>query len=242
MRARKKSLLVSLGNAADTLSISIGTLWESQRARGVQRDTSDLRLAWWSARVVARAKLQIEVTGREHIGASEAFVVMSNHQSHYDVPLLYHVLGTNMRMVAKQELGKVPLFGAALRASGFVLIDRKNRAQAIESMQSAHMQIQGGTSIFIAPEGTRSRDGALGDFKKGGFVLAQQVGARILPVTIQGTRDALPSGAFRSTTGARVRVHIHSPIAAPAGLEGKAQRDAWLAAVRNAIAAPLERR
>jgi 1-acyl-sn-glycerol-3-phosphate acyltransferase len=163
-------------------------------------------------------------------------VIMSNHQSFYDVPVLYAVLGGNLRMVAKKELFAVPIFSRAMREAGFIEVDRSNRQRALDSMKLARETLEKGVNVWIAPEGTRSRSGALGPFKKGGFYLAFESKLPILPVTLVGTRDALGAQALRSSAGARVRVTIAPPIdTAPYLAQGKGGREKLMAAVHDVI-------
>jgi 1-acyl-sn-glycerol-3-phosphate acyltransferase len=115
-------------------------------------------------------------------------------------------------MIAKIELFSVPFFGRAMLEAGFIAIDRESRKAAMASLKKAKETMRSGVNVWIAPEGTRSRDGTLLPFKKGGFHLALDVGESVLPVTIQGTRFALPRGAGRSTRGAHVHVTVHPPI------------------------------
>src|SRR5688572_7441235 len=148
----------------------------------------DRRLEEWARRLVKAARIDLVVEGREHLATDEAFVMMSNHQSHFDIVVLFHVLKRRVRMVAKKELYRVPIFAGAMRVAGFIEIDRSDRHQAVAALSGAKDAIAAGTSIWIAPEGTRSETGRLGPFKKGGFHLALTAEARILPITIDGTR------------------------------------------------------
>src|SRR6478609_7181268 len=187
--------------AGVTLRISVPTLFDALLGR-LTADVCDSRLDWWSKRLLEQAKVSIRVSGVENAlgatrlaipGAGKSFVVMSNHQSLYDIPALYQALPLRLRMVAKTELFRIPIWAQAMRAAGFVELDRSVRERAIESLERAKLALDRGTSIWIAPEGTRSRDGSLGAFKHGGFHLALGAGAPILPVTIDGTRLILPA-------------------------------------------------
>ncbi|MGC4066013.1 MAG: lysophospholipid acyltransferase family protein [Polyangiaceae bacterium] len=127
----------------------------------------------------------------ENIPKGETFVVMSNHQSLYDIPVLQVALPLTVRMVAKSELFKVPLWSQAMLAAGYVPIHRGDHTKTLQDLRAAQKAIERGISIWIAPEGTRSPDGRLLAFKPGGFHLASAVKARILPVTLDGTRHCL---------------------------------------------------
>lgn len=236
----RKSLLLSLRNVYETLAVSAPTVVDALRGR-ITREVCDARIEAWASHVVRNAEMMVTVHGRDHMEPGRTYVLMSNHQSHYDVPVLYYVLGTNIRMVAKKELFDLPVFGRAIREAGFIEVDRKNHERAIESLKEAKRHLESGTHIWIAPEGTRSETGRLGDFKRGGFVIAQDMGAPILPITIQGTRDVLRAHGMRSRRGVEVHVTIHAPIetSAYASMDRKRARDALLAEVRESIGSAL---
>jgi 1-acyl-sn-glycerol-3-phosphate acyltransferase len=139
---------------------------------------------------------------------------MSNHQSHLDIPVLYATLPSpTIRMLAKKELFRIPFWGRGLRAAEFVEVDRSNHARAVQSIEHAAALVRDGVSIYLAPEGTRSRDGRIGPLKKGGFHLALGTGTPIVPVAVAGTLDILPRGGRAMNTGRPVRVRIGAPIA-----------------------------
>jgi 1-acyl-sn-glycerol-3-phosphate acyltransferase len=169
---------------------------------------------------------------------------MSNHQSHYDVAVIYYVLGSRIRMVAKRELFSIPVIGRAMEVAGFISVDRGNTRSAIASLEGARASLSEGIPIWIAPEGTRSVTGELLPFKKGGFVLALETGAPVLPVSIQGTRAALPAKGLQSVRDVDVRVTIHPAIdprsfLADSPSNVRAARDALAERVRAAIASGL---
>jgi 1-acyl-sn-glycerol-3-phosphate acyltransferase len=205
------SAALSARNIYETLAISFPTVLDAVAGR-VTRQICDDRLEGWSRAVVRNAGIELDVRGREHLAGGHTYLVMSNHQSLYDIPVLFHVIGPNLRMIAKKELFRVPIFGGALAAAGFVAIDRSNRVAAIRSLDRARALLASGTHVWIAPEGTRSRSGKLLPFKKGAFYLALGAALPILPVTVSGTRDVLPAHGLLSRRGAQVRVTLHAPI------------------------------
>ncbi|MCU0681291.1 MAG: 1-acyl-sn-glycerol-3-phosphate acyltransferase [Polyangiaceae bacterium] len=223
----------------ETLRISAPTVLEATFARGASDDVYDARLHSWSKRLLEHAHARVRAEGLEHLGpGGEVFVVMSNHQSVYDIPVIFQALPLRLRMVAKQELFRVPVWGRAMRYAGFVSIDRSDRERAKESLRVAKQKMQNeGTSIWIAPEGTRSRTGELGPFKSGGFHLALDAGLRILPVSIVGTFDILRADTTSVTKGADVRVIVHEPI--DPRPYGPGRRAELTADVRAAIASSL---
>lgn len=200
-------------------------------------ETCDWRLLQWSGSIVRRASIELHVEGLEHALAGESFVLMSNHQSLYDVPVIYQALQRRIRMVAKKELFQVPIWGRAMERAGFISLDRSNRERSRETLLASANVLQAGTSIWIAPEGTRSRTGELAPFRKGGFHLALQSGARILPITVIGTRKVLPAKGAKITNGCSVHVVVHSPI--DPRPYGEAGLDDLVAAVRDSIAMSL---
>ncbi len=234
-----KSLALSVRNVYETLAICWPTVVDAALGR-VTRASCDERLASWSRSVVANLGLQLDVVGAENLDPTRTHIIMSNHQSHYDVPVLFSLLGGNMRMVAKKELFDVPLLGRAMRESGFVEVDRSNRERAVESLRRAREHLASGVNIWIAPEGTRSRSGALLPFKKGGFHMAFETGLPILPIAIDGTRHVLEVSHARSSPGLRVRVTIGKVIEMGDFVDqGRRGREEVMRHVRDAITGGL---
>lgn len=168
----------------------------------------------WAWLVLRVSRIRVVVRGRDHVAPGQRYVILSNHQSHFDIPALVTSLGVPYRWVIKKELRGIPLFGYALAASRNIFIDRSDSQSAMRSIQEGVAQLPEGTGVLFFPEGTRSRDDHMLPFKKGGFIAAQNSGLPILPVTVNGSRRCLPKGSavFRSGT---VEVVIHPPI--PAG-------------------------
>ena len=205
------SLDIMAHAAVETIRISLPTIIEATFGE-VSPKTCDERLDSWSRRLLQEAAIHLDVKGREHIVSGEAYIVMSNHQSHYDIPVLFQALRVPMRMVAKKEIFRIPIMAGAMRAAGFVEIDRQKQQSAFGTLLRACDRLSESTSVWIAPEGTRSRTGRLGTFKAGGFRMAIQSRARILPVTIDGTRRTLPAGRLKVQRGNMVTVTISAPI------------------------------
>ncbi len=177
------------------------------------RTTVDERARWFGNRVIELLDVRLTSSGAERVPPGRAYVYMSNHQSHLDIPMLYATLPSpTIRMLGKKELFQIPLWGRGLRAAEFVEVDRSNHARALESIAHAARLVKDGVSIYLAPEGTRSLDGQIGALKKGGFHLALGTGAPIVPVAIRGTIDILPRGSKVMKTGQSVDVTIGAPI------------------------------
>lgn len=230
-----RSLLATLRVAGGLFEICAETTLDALRSR-VVRSECDERIGRWAARSVEAEGIDLVVEGPVGLLDAEAFVVMSNHQSNIDIPVLFHALRSRLRMVTKTEMFAIPVIGRAMHESGFVEVDRGDRAQAIASLRGAARALASGTSIWIAPEGTRSVTGEIGRFKKGGFVMACEAGARILPVGLWGTRDVLPPHGLVSETGRRVAVVVGEPI----GTLGRG-RDELMGDVRERLASLVAR-
>ena len=153
----------------------------------------------------------VKVSGRDNIDKTQSYVIVCNHQSQYDIFVLYGWLGVDFKWVMKQELRKVPGIGIGCEKVGHIFIDRSNHERAMASLQSAKEKVVNGTSVLFFPEGTRSRDGSLGSFKKGAFKMAIDLGLPVLPITIVGTKNILPSDTIDLFPG-RAHMIIHKPI------------------------------
>ena len=178
----------------------------------------------------------VKLVGRENADPRQSYVIMSNHQSHFDVLAFYSSWGRQFRWVIKEELRKTPGLGWGCEAVGHIFIDRSDRDKAIASLNAARPLLTGGTSVMFFPEGHRSPDGRLQEFKKGGFMMALDLGLPILPVSISGTHKILPGGKLQLQPG-KVRISVHPPIDVTA--YGREKRDELMADVREAIASGL---
>jgi 1-acyl-sn-glycerol-3-phosphate acyltransferase len=199
-----------LGAMARVTAPSLVDIVRGDLSRGVVDD----RTQWFGRRVIELLEIRLTASGAERVPPGRAYVYMSNHQSHLDIPVLYATLPSpTIRMLGKTELFQIPLWGRGLRAAEFIEVDRSNPVAARKSIEYAARLVNDGVSIYLAPEGTRSRDGRIGALKKGGFHLALGTGAPIVPVAIDGTIHVLPRGGKVMQTGQDVRVTIGAPIA-----------------------------
>lgn len=165
----------------------------------------------WSRLNAILTPMIVKVYGRENIDKSISYVIISNHQSIYDIFLIYGWLGIDIKWVMKKELAKMPGVGFGSKKVGHIFIDRSNTRTALESLNNAKRVLVNGTSVVIFPEGTRSKTGIPGNFKKGAFKLALDLGLPILPITIIGTRHILPTGTIDLKPG-KVSMIVHKPI------------------------------
>lgn len=212
LNAPRSSKLPMAQTIAYTLKISTQFLTSAIMGDGSIRRSDEL-LAWWSEKIFQSGNAKLSAEGREKIAPDTPYVFMSNHRSLLDIPASIAATPQSVRMVMKQELTKVPVWGRAMVASGFVPIDRKNRDKAIEQLERAKEHLAQGVSIWVFPEGTRSRDGSVGPFKKGGFHVARQLGLQIVPTWIEGTQDAVPPDTFDVTYHQHCHLRFGDPIA-----------------------------
>lgn len=165
----------------------------------------------WSRLNGILTPMLVKVYGKENIDRKRSYVIISNHQSIYDIFLIYGWLGIDIKWVMKKELAKVPGVGFGSKKVGHIFIDRSNTRVALESLNNAKRLLVNGTSVVIFPEGTRSKTGIPGSFKKGAFKLALELGLPILPVSIIGTKNILPTGTIDLRPG-KAKLIIHKPL------------------------------
>jgi len=165
----------------------------------------------WSRSILAASRVKVTVKNLSYIDPARSYIYMSNHQSAFDIPVLLAYLPVQFKWLAKAELFKIPIFGFAMRRAGYISIDRSNRRSAIVSLRKAAEMIRNGVSVIIFPEGTRSRDGHIRPFKKGGFVLAVDSGVPVVPIIIHGTREILTKKTLHIKPG-QVVLEIEKPI------------------------------
>ncbi len=156
---------------------------------------------WWT----------FEIRGKENLATiGEPVVYVSNHQSQADILAIF-MLSTRFRWLAKASLFKIPLFGWALSAVGYVPVVRTSKSSGEKSIKLSSMHLKRGTPMLFFPEGTRSKTGDLGEFKSGAFRLAKMLNVSIIPITISGCSDLLPKGSL-CPKYSKVIIHVHDKI------------------------------
>ena len=165
----------------------------------------------WAKILLLISNTKVEVIGRENILKGKPQIFMANHQSDFDILIaLAHIPG-QFRWIAKKELFHIPVFGAAMKNAGYIEIDRQNHEKAMQSLDEAALRIREGKSVMSFPEGTRSNNGEIKDFKQGIFHLAIKSGVPIVPVSIVGSGQIMPKRSLKITPG-KVKLVIDKPV------------------------------
>lgn len=166
----------------------------------------------WTWLVLGASGIRLNVQGLEHLDPRRPYIFMANHQSNMDIPVLVRSLSKfQLRWIAKRELVLVPIFGWALWGSRHILVARGDPSEARATLRKARKKLEEGSSIILFPEGTRSADGKLLPFKRGGFLLALTSKAPVVPVTLNGSGMVLPRGDWRIRAG-EIEVIIGEPV------------------------------
>lgn len=196
--------------AIDTLHEVFGSLFVKHKRAYASRIVHS-----WARSILHILKVEYKIFNPHafEFTSGRPYIIMSNHLSHFDIPLLYVTFPSDIiAMIAKKELFRIPFFGWGMKISGCVSIDRENKYQALADLRTAERNMLEGVRIWVAPEGTRSRSGVMANFKKGGFKIALNVKAIIVPLTIIGSNKVLPPDTLDFSTGEKVEVHIGKPI------------------------------
>ena len=218
-------LIISLSIILGTVATVLGVLDRSG-------NQSHKVAALWSRLICRWNGIKVEVSGKENILVDQPQIFIANHQGYYDIFTLAGYLTVQLRWVSKAVLFRVPFMGWAMRAAGYIPVERNNRKQSYQAFLNTLEAIKEGSSVVIFPEGTRSEDGNIGIFKKGSQLLAQRAKVPMVPVAIIGTRDIIRKGSMLFHPGT-VRIIISPCIA----LEEKDAKkgDEILQEIRNII-------
>lgn len=165
----------------------------------------------WSRALNKIIGIDIEIEGMGNIKANQSYIFVCNHSSLLDIPVLLGTLPGDVRIIYKRELEKIPIFGYGLKRSNLISIDRSDPRKAMKSLDEAIEKIQAGASVIIFPEGTRDAGAEIGDFKRGGFLIAEKALTPIIPIAVSGTYDLLPAGKLKLKPG-KVKISIMPEI------------------------------
>jgi 1-acyl-sn-glycerol-3-phosphate acyltransferase len=206
-------LLSTLANSARVVRRSVFNMLSRSDVERILRD--------WTSSIFAISKVTVVASGLEHVKHGGPCVLVSHHVSLLDTPCVIASFPGKLGFVGKIELSRVPVFGEAMRRVGVVFVDRKDLQKAIGQLEDAKRLVGEGYGLWVAAEGTRSRDGRLRTFKKGAFHIAIALGVPIVPVWIQGTLDVIRPEEWKANTGQKVVVAYGAPIAT----DGKSKDD-----------------
>jgi 1-acyl-sn-glycerol-3-phosphate acyltransferase len=190
----------------------------------------------WGRGLVRAVPVRLYITGLEHLDPAKSYILVANHLSLMDIPMLYGWLPLDLKWIMKKEVRNIPVIGIGTAMLGHIFLDRSNHDAAIRELQQLKAHLQPGTSILFFPEGTRSRDGRLHAFKMGAFHLARDLDIPLLPISIRGT-DALltPDGMDLHPGTAEMSIHPAIPVEEVRASSGEQLRDR----ARNIIASKL---
>lgn len=210
-------------------ALSLGSMLADRRGRMAHRCARA-----WARLILATTGVRTSARGVERVDRGVSYVFVSNHQSIYDVPVLFAALPLQLRIIAKASLGRFPVLGWHLRWTGHLLVDRA-RAGAGALKQVARM-MRRGHSLIVFPEGTRSADGRVGRFRRGLFLLAIDAGLPVVPVAVAGTRRVMRKGRLTTRPG-DVTLVVHPPV--PTDGLSRADAGALAERVRGLVAASV---
>ncbi len=192
----------------------------------------------WGRFALWMAGVELEVIGREKVPTEGPVIFMSNHQGNFDILTMFIAIPRQFAWIAKEELFSIPVFGHSMARAGYIPLDRSDGRRAMKSIEAAAAMIRSGRCVVVFPEGTRTRDGNLLPFKRGGFLLAAKAGVPIVPLTINGSARVNPCKRLELYPG-KITIRFADPITPPEG--GGSRRDALIEQVKTAIEAGLDR-
>ncbi|NQY10829.1 MAG: 1-acyl-sn-glycerol-3-phosphate acyltransferase [Flavobacteriales bacterium] len=179
-----------------------------------KHDVGTGRLKWWTTKMVRDLRVNIKVINSSNFSFEKGkrYIIMSNHSSFTDIPFAMHAMGPTIRFMSKADILKIPIVGPAMRASGFVSVDRRSSFQAQKDLEYAKKKLGEGIQLWVAPEGTRTKDGKLLPFKRGVFKMAMEVDAIIIPLGLRGCDKVVPAGKLEIYLNENVEAHIGTPV------------------------------
>jgi len=196
------------------LDISIRSIIIAMQGK-LNRQWVDNHIRLWTKKILSYVAVKVTVINPQNVMPipGQATIIMCNHASLYDIPIIYAAFpNLSIRMLAKKEMKKIPFMGKSMQLAGFPFVDRKDRKQAIKDMDNMREIMADDFVMWIAPEGTRSRDGSLAKFKKGGFITAINAQAMIIPVIIKNANKILPAKTLKFSRNQEVFVKVGQPI------------------------------
>lgn len=199
--------LAILATLATTIVTTIGCTIGSDKYWGYHPGK------WWSIVFIRMFLLPVKVEGIEHLDKKQSYVFCCNHQGAFDIFLVYGFLGRNFKWVMKESLRKMPFVGMACEAAGFIFVNNKSTSKTKHMYEKARATLQGGMSLMVFPEGRRTETGKMGPYKRGAFMLADELQLPVVPLTINGAFNVMPRQKdFHWVTWHPLKLTIHKPI------------------------------
>lgn len=214
-----RSIIAFLGIAVVTVVYSVAVMLHMALFR--DRDVFFIYARSWSRWLLRLAGIRVQLSGSEHVQPGQRYIYVANHASLFDIPVLLATVPDNIRIMYKRELASIPVFGWGLRMSPFIAVDRDNSREAAAQIEQAVQSMRSGSSVVVFPEGTRSADGSVGDFKRGAFTLAARAGRPLVPVALVGTATVMPARTWR-LKGGTVRCIVLPPVELPKDMPSRA--------------------
>lgn len=168
---------------------------------------------WWSWFTIRLLLLPVKVEGREHLDSKQSYVFVSNHQGAFDIFLIYGFLGRNFKWMMKKAIRKIPLIGLACEQAHHIFVDKSGASKIKKTYDEARETLREGMSVVVFPEGARSFTGHMAHFRRGAFMLADELQLPVCPITINGSFDVMPrTKDWNFPVWNRLRLTIHEPI------------------------------
>ena len=192
---------------------------------------------YWSIFILRVLLLPVKVSGRELLDRNTSYIFVINHQSAIDIFVIYGFICRNFKWMMKSTLRRMPFVGIACAKARHIFVDRSNSSGMRETISQARETLQGGTSLVVFPEGSRTRTGHMGKFHTGAFQLAKEFQLPVVPVSIDGAFDVLPRGSWLPRP-AHITLTIHKPVTPPADdLDRRRVSDEAAEAIRSSLPA-----
>ena len=166
---------------------------------------------WWSRLCCWLLFIRVKTNSFEHLDKNQSYIFISNHQSIFDIFVIYGWMPFIFKWIMKSDLRKIPLVGKACASAGHIFIDRSNPIAAKHSIEKAAGKLKNGNSVVVFPEGTRTRTGKMTKFKRGAFMLAQELSLPIVPITLSGSFERLHRNTLKVHPGV-INMTVHAPI------------------------------
>lgn len=218
-----------------------GTIFVVRRLLGSSSALSYTIIPRWARSILHAAGIRIHVRGAEHLRSDGTYILLANHCSLFDIPVLIAASPVPVRILYKRELERVPFLGWALRLSTFIAVERERPQTAGRTVQHVIASLSHDpAALVVFPEGTRSRTGKLGQFRRGAFAIALAAQRLLVPVVLRGTHQLLPPGTLRFN-GGTVGVEFLEPIAPPTDELSRAEQRQWMERTRELFLSALSR-